>query len=367
MAKKKKTVVEEYEAGDYSFAVKDIAKIDGVSLFQASDVEDAVPNSTGSFSLDMDLSIPCPERGITEIFGDEGCGKTTLALEICGQALEGGKNVLYMDLEESLSRSLMESIRTIKRYVSALDGDEESPFRIARAADGESALEAARRYAQMVPGSIIVIDSVDACVPRAVLAGEVGDAAVGNLAKLMSDAMRKLIKAAGQSNSHLIFINQQRSTITMYGDPNTTSGGKGLKFYAWQRIKLLSPGKAQWIIDSSSKERVGYMMRYTVVKNKVAPHGQDGEVPVHYGKGIYRERELVLLGVKFGVLDLGGRGGKQVLLPKEVPNDLDADVEEFTAFPALKAADRVAFDEKLQRWVRNRLKDYIPYDETPES
>ena len=143
------------------------------------------------------------------------------------------------------------------------------------------------------------------------------------MAKLLSDAMRKLISVAEENRVALIFVNQIRDKITMYGDPTSTPGGKAVKFYASQRIQLYKPRKVDWILNSD-KERIGSIIRYKIIKNKVAPDGNEGAFPILFKNGIFREQELITQACNFGILSFGGKGGKQIKLPK-----LDRDTGEY--------------------------------------
>jgi hypothetical protein len=231
-------------------------------------------------------------------------------------------------MERNLNASLMKTVRSIRPFlddaIANLDGgSKDCPLWLAKPFSGEQGLEAMRKFASMCPNGVAVLDSIDAAQPEALLTEDIGQAKVGNLAKLMSDAMRKLIAAAEDNNVTLIFVNQIRQKITMYGDPDEPPGGQAIRFYASQRIKLLKPRKDDYFKDDDGSI-IGANIRYKVVKNKVAPDGQEGAFPILYKNGIFRERELVEYCVKFGVLKLGGRGGKQVLLPV-----LDRDSGEF--------------------------------------
>lgn len=326
MARPKKIENEETQKANtstgvsFSFFQQEVAG-EGVRAMLAPEIGDPEPNRTGSFNLDYDLFVPFPEGRITEIFGEEGTCKTTLTLEVAGRALQAGKTVLYINMEKNLNLSLMLTIRTLRPYLdSAIDqmkkgtkGD--CPLWIVNASNGEQAFEAMRKFASMVPRGVAILDSIDAAQPSAVLAGEIGENKVGNLAKLMSDAMRKLIGVSEQNKVSLIFVNQIRDKITMYGDPTDTPGGRAVKFYASQRIRLQKPGKAQILTDADG-ERIGVVIRYKVVKNKLAPDGCEGEFPILFKNGIFREQELITKCCNFGVLRLGGKGGQQVFLPK---------------------------------------------------
>jgi len=284
-------------------------------------------------------------------------------------------------MEKNLNLSLMRTVRTLRPYLdTAIDqmkeGNYTCPLWIVNASNGEQAFEAMRKFASMVPDGIAILDSIDAAQPSAVLSGEIGDNKVGNLAKLLSDAMRKLVSVAEANRVALIFVNQIRDKITMYGDPTDTPGGRALKFYASQRIRLQKPGKAQILTDADG-ERIGVIIRYKIVKNKVAPDGNEGQFPVLFKNGIFREMELVAQCCNFGILRMGGKGGKQVYLPK-----LDRKTNSFIenseiCVTQFNAARRLLMDEsltdKLEIELRNVLKpsNFDPInnlvDEIPDS
>ena len=329
---------------------------DGVRAILASEVCNPEPNRSGSYNLDYDLVVPFPEGRITEVFGEEGTCKTTLTLEVAGQAIQKGKTVLYINMEKNLNLSLLRTIRTLRPYVDdaiiALEKNKvgNCPLWIVNAPNGELAFEAMRKFATMIPNSIAILDSIDAAQPSAVLAGVIGERKVGNLSQLISDAMRKLIDVTEKNKVALVFVNQVRDKITMYGDPMTTSGGRGLPFYASQRIKLLKPGKAQ-NLSAADGERIGVVIRYKVVKNKLAPDGAEGEFPILFRNGIFREQELIAKCCRFGILRMGGKGGSQVFMPK-----LDRDTGEFikikneldtTCMNQFNAARRLLIDHEM--------------------
>lgn len=339
------------ESGLPNVFKSEVGKVEGARIVDAVDLENPAPNSTGSFSLDFDLVIPIPEGRITEIFGNEGAGKSSLALEIVGQALLKGKKALYVNMERALNRSLLETIRSIKPFLT----QESSPLSVMWAPDGESALEFCRKWCVTNPNSILVLDSIDACVPAAVLAGEIADSHMGDHARLMSKAIRALISAVEENKVTFVCINQFRSKITSYGDPRTTSGGNTMKFYASQRIELMKPGKAE-MIATPDGTTIGFTMRYKIIKNKCAPEGQEGEIPILYYNGIYREQEVIHLCSKFGLVKLGGAGGKQVYLPtlKE-----DGSEGESTLFSKFNASRRLILDQKLFEVLSAKLKDFL--------
>ena len=364
MAKRKQQVVETDESPvvpTFGF-FKQTVEREGVRAMSAEEIGDPDPNRSGSYNLDYDLSVPFPEGRITEVFGEEGTCKTTLALEVAGRAIQAGKIVLYVNMEKNLNLSLMRTVRTLRPYLdialehaAALAAGKKSPHPecplwIVNASNGEQAFEAMRKFAAMVPKGLAILDSIDAAQPESVMAGEIGDSTVGKLAKLMSDAMRKLIGVAEQNHVALVFVNQIRDKITMYGDPTDTPGGYALKFYASQRIRLFKPRKVDWILDAD-KDRIGSIVRYKVIKNKVAPDGNEGAFPILFRNGIFREQELVTQAANFGILKMGGKGGKQVFLPK-----IDRDTGEYlmegdeiatTCMSQFNAARRLLMDSAL--------------------
>jgi recombination protein RecA len=332
------------------------------------EIGDPEPNRSGSYNLDYDLAIPFPEGRITEVFGEEGTCKTTLTLEVAGRALQAGKIVLYVNMEKNLNLSLMRTVRTLRPYIDAAieqmdsDGEGTCPLWIVNASNGEQAFEAMRKFASMVPCGVAILDSIDAAQPSAVLSGEIGETKVGNLAKLMSDAMRKLIGVSEQNKVALVFVNQIRDKITMYGDPTDTPGGRALKFYASQRIRLYKPRKQDWILDAD-KERIGSVIRYQVTKNKVAPDGNDGAFPILFRNGIFREQELITQACNFGVLRMGGKGGRQVLLPKldSETGDyvMDGDERATTCMSQFNAARRLLMDGALVEKLDGELQSIL--------
>lgn len=323
MAKKSKQeepIKIDTNSASFGFFVDEVANEEtGVRVFEASDMIDPAGNSCGSYTLDYDLCVPFPEGRVTEVIGGEGTGKTTLILEIIGSALvrDPSKKACFVNMEKSLNVSLMRTIRTLAPFLDEAINNPGKDCRlwIVNANNGEQALEAMRKFATMVPHGIAALDSIDAAQPEAVMAGEIGENRVGNHAKLMSDAMRKLVGVAESNSVALIFINQLRDKITMYGDPMETPGGKAVRFYASQRIRLKTPTKAD-MIQNISGEVIGKLINYKIIKNKFAPEGSEGAFPLLYKNGIFREQELVIQCCNFGILTMGGKGGKQVYLPK---------------------------------------------------
>lgn len=362
MARKKKAEVVT-KKNDAKFFASQVEGIEDASVFEAETIEDPNPNSTGSFSLDYDLTVPAPEGRYVEIVGDEGSGKTTLALEIAGQALRQGKYVLYVDLEFSVSKSLMSTIRTLKAYFDSEESGER--LQVLQAPNGETALEAARMFASQFPNCVIIIDSVDALLPEAVLGAKIGEKKVGNLPQLMSDGLRKMLRVCHENHALVVFINQFRTKIEKFqmGDPRVPSGGMALGFYASQRVKLMKPGKAQLITDDDG-EVIGHVVRYTVFKNKCAPFPVSGEFPILYYNGIFREQELVTMCVNFGILDLGGRGGKQILLPKIKDGQPHGDP---TPMKRLNANKRLMLDRALYEYLEHELNQLLKHSNSQEA
>jgi recombination protein RecA len=310
---RKKIKVSTEHVDDVEFFDKQVNKIDGVKTFNLEQLDNPRPNSTGSINLDYDLHIPVPEGRYVEIAGDEGSGKTTLALEIVAQAVKNGKMCQYIDMERTLSRTLTDTIRGLGGHVKEAIGKVKMTY----ALSGEAALNAARLFASQFPNGLIVIDSVDALVPEAVLSEEIGKANVGNHARLMSEAMRKLVAITHENKVSLVFINQIREKVgVMFGDPRVTTGGRALKFYSSQRISLSKPSKKELMKDEDGNIE-GHIIRYHIVKNKMAPQGKHGEFPLLYGHGIFRELELVEMCMRFGLIDCGGKDDKCAVLPIE--------------------------------------------------
>ncbi|MFP6732659.1 MAG: recombinase RecA [Rhodospirillales bacterium] len=248
--------------------------------------------STGSLGLDIALGIGGLPRGrIVEVYGPESSGKTTLALHVIAEAQKVGGTCAFVDAEHALDPG----------YALKLGVDVEELL-IAQPDAGEQALEIADTLVRSGAIDVLVIDSVAALVPRAELEGEMGDHHVGLQARLMSQALRKLTSSVAKSNCMIIFINQIRMKIgVMFGNPETTSGGNALKFYASVRMDIRRIGAVK-----DKDEVVGNHTRVKVVKNKMAPPFKTVEFDIMYGEGFSKAGELIDLGVKAGIVEKSG-------------------------------------------------------------
>ena len=248
--------------------------------------------SSGSLALDIALGIGGLPRGrITEMYGPESSGKTTLALHAVAEAQKLGGIAAFIDVEHALDPI----------YARALGVDIDNLL-VSQPDSGEQALEIAESLIRSNAIDIIVIDSVAALTPKAEIEGEMGDTLPGLQARLMSQAMRKLSGVISKSNCVAIFINQLREKIgVMYGNPETTTGGRALKFYASVRIDIR---RTETLKNGS--EMIGSHTRAKIVKNKVAPPFKEAEFDIIYGKGIQRESELIEMGMKAGIVERAG-------------------------------------------------------------
>ena len=254
-----------------------------------SDIE-SIP--TGALSLDIALGIGGVPRGrVIEIYGPESSGKTTLALHIAAQAQKTGGVAAFIDAEHALD------IHYAKKLGVNIDD-----LLISQPDTGEQALEIVELLVRSGAIDVMIIDSVAALVPRAEIEGEMGDSHMGLQARLMSQALRKLTGTISKSNCCVIFINQIRMKIgVMFGNPETTTGGNALKFYATVRMDIRRIASLK-----QGKDAIGNRTRVKVVKNKIAPPFKEAEFDIMYGAGISREGDLVDLGVECEIVEKSG-------------------------------------------------------------
>lgn len=263
-----------------------IMKLGDVSKIQVEVI------STGSIALDLALGVGGIPRGrITEIYGPESSGKTTLCLHIIANAQRSGGYAAFVDAEHALDRA----------YAARL-GVDTTNLLISQPDTGEQALEIVDALVRSNALDVVVVDSVAALTPRAEIEGEMGDTHVGLQARLMSQAMRKLTSAISTSNTSVLFTNQLREKVgVMFGNPETTSGGKALKFYASVRLDIRRTDSIK-----QGQDVMGSRTRVRVVKNKVAPPFRVAEFDIMYSEGISREGGLIDLGLEMGLVKKSG-------------------------------------------------------------
>jgi len=292
---------------------------------------DVIP--TGSITLDMALGVNgIPKGRIIEIYGPESSGKTTLAIHMIAESQKQGGTAVMIDAEHAFDRFYAESL-----------GVDTANLLISQPDNGEQALEIADNLIRSGAVDIVVIDSVAALTPRAEIEGEMGDSKMGLHARLMSQALRKLTGTISKTNCTVIFINQLREKIgVMFGNPETTTGGNALKFYASIRLDIRRIGQIK-----SGDAVVGNHTRVKVVKNKVAPPFTKAEFDIMYGKGISRSGEILDLGVDLEIVKKSGSwfsyGDTKLGQGRDAVKQLIEDNPELA--DEIEAKIRVALDE----------------------
>ncbi len=247
--------------------------------------------STGSLSLDLALGGGIPKGRVIEVYGPESSGKTTLTLHAIAEVQRSGGTAAFIDAEHALDPA----------YAKRIGVDVENLL-LSQPDNGEQALEIVETLVRSNAVDLIVVDSVAALVPRAEIEGDMGDSHMGLQARLMSQALRKLTGVISRSKGTVIFINQIRMKIgVMFGNPETTTGGNALKFYASVRMDIRRIGQIK-----SGEEVTGNRTRVKVVKNKIAPPFREAEFDIMYNEGISRSGDVLDLGVKFGIIEKAG-------------------------------------------------------------
>ena len=318
------------------FAIDQIEKQHGKgSIMRLSDTQvvSCESISTGSYSLDAAIGIGgVPKGRITEIFGPESSGKTTVCLHVIAEAQKKGGIAAFVDTEHAVDIN----------YAQRL-GVDLNNLLLAQPEFGEQALEIVETLVRSGAIDVIIIDSVAALTPRVEIEGEMGDAQMGSQARLMSQAMRKLNAAIGKSGTAVIFTNQLRSKIgVVYGNPETTTGGNALKFYASVRLDI----RRKEVIKTG-EDISGTRVKVKVVKNKVAPPFKQVEFDINYNEGISKIGELIDMGTEYGLIvksgawytfkgeRIQGREGLKKLLTEnqDVYNELEKEVKKVLTIP----------------------------------
>lgn len=316
----------------------------GDDAAKTADIEEI---STGSLSLDIALGIGgLPKGRIVEIYGPESSGKTTLTLQVIAQCQKKGGTAAFIDAEHALDPA----------YAKRL-GVNVDDLLISQPDTGEQALEIADMLVRSSAVDVVIIDSVAALTPKAEIEGEMGDQHMGLQARLMSQALRKLTGNIKRSNTLVIFINQIRMKIgVMFGNPETTTGGNALKFYASVRLDIRRIGNVK-----EGDEVIGSETRVKVVKNKVAPPFKQAEFDILYNEGISRESEIINLGVQLALIDKSGAwfsyNGQRIGQGKEnarqflkehanIAQEIEAKVREIMIVPQGKAGAQAVESEE---------------------
>jgi len=300
--------------------------------------------STGSLGLDVALGIGGLPRGrVVEIYGPESSGKTTLAIHAMAECQKKGGIAAFIDAEHAFD----------KNYAEALGVDTENLL-ISQPDNGEQALEIAEHLIRSGAIDIIVIDSVAALVPRSEIEGEMGDSKMGLQARLMSQALRKLTGTIGRTGCTCVFINQLREKIgVMFGNPETTTGGNALKFYASVRLDIRRSGAA---IKNKEGEVVGNHVKVKVVKNKLAPPFRIAEFDIMYGKGISKSGEIIDIGSDFDIVEKSGSwyayGGTKIAQGRESAK--------------MFVLDNPEIAEEIEVKIKERLMPSKEFDGAPE-